>query len=104
MLILVSGCTNKYQQISLNKAKEKIENGAYLVDVRSNNEYKKNHIKGAINIPVDEIKNQKRKIISKNDTIIVYCQSGTRSKKATIELIEMGYNHVYDFGSINNWK
>lgn len=104
-ILVMTGCQKaKYQQINLHDAKEKIKTGAYLIDVRSSYEYKKNHIRGSVNIPVEEIKNPKNKIITKKDVIIVYCQSGRRSKQAAKELIEMGYLHVYDFGSIEQWS
>ena len=105
-LFLACGCNRKmeYQKIDLDQAKEKINKGAYLIDVRSKEEYKIGHIKGALNIPVEEIENPDKKIITKTDTIIVYCRSGSRSKQADLKLIEKGYKHVYDFGAMENWK
>ena len=105
-LFLACGCNHKveYQKIDLDQAKEKINKGAYLIDVRSKEEYKIGHIKGALNIPVEEIENPDKKIITKTDTIIVYCRSGSRSKQAALKLIEKGYKHVYDFGAMGNWK
>lgn len=104
MCLLISGCSKNYQNINLKETKEKMLRGAYLVDVRSKAEYKNEHIKGAINIPVEEIENPKKKIISKNDIIIVYCKSGGRSKIAAQKLIKIGYKYVYNFGAITNWK
>ena len=72
------------------------QKGAKIVDVRSIQEYNEYHITGAINIPVFELKYKIGNYnISKSDTIIVYCQSGARSQKALLELIEMGYKNVY---------
>lgn len=106
LCFIFCGCSNhnSYQTINLDTAKAKIKEGAYLIDVRSKQEYIENHIQGAINIPVDEIENPKKKIISKNDVVIVYCKSGGRSKQAADKLINMGYQHVYDFGAMENWK
>lgn len=106
LCFIICGCSNRnsYQTISVDSAKTKIKEGAYLIDVRSRQEYMESHIQGAINIPVDEIANPKKKIISKNDVIIVYCKSGGRSKQAADQLIDMGYQYVYDFGTMENWK
>jgi len=41
---------------------------------------------------------------SKDSVIIVYCQSGNRSKQAVIKLNDLGYDEVYDLGSIDNWE
>lgn len=105
-LFIVCGCEDKpeYQKIEIADAKEKIKQGAYLIDVRTKQEYNAEHIKGAVNIPVEEIENPSKKIISKNDVIIVYCRSGSRSKQAAEKLINLGYENVYDFGAMQNWS
>lgn len=67
-----------------------------LIDVRSQQEYREYHIDGAICIPHFEIQNRIEQIVkNKNALIILYCQSGIRSKNA-IEILERkGYNNVY---------
>lgn len=71
--------------------------GAILLDVRSPQEYKEGHLNGAISLPEYEIKENVEKILkNKKEVIIVYCSSGSRSKKAQKELIEMGYETVYN--------
>lgn len=89
-------------KIECNSMKEKIVEGAYLVDVRSGEEYKNGSIQFAINIPLDKINEIENTVSDKETPIIVFCQSGTRSAKAAEKLIDMGYLHVYDLGSINN--
>lgn len=105
-LLMICGCEKspEYQKIEVAAAKEKIKQGAYLIDVRTKQEYNINHIKGALNIPVEEIENPSKKIISKNDIIIVYCRSGSRSKQAAEKLLNLGYKNVYDFGAMGNWS
>ena len=69
---------------------------AILVDVRSQQEYDEWHKNGAICIPHYEIKNQvQTKLKQKDKFIILYCQSGARSKKAYETLKKMGYTNVY---------
>ena len=72
-----------------------------IVDVRTLDEYESGHLKGAVNVPVSEIKNID---ISKDKKIVVYCRSGSRSNTAAKDLIELGYEKVYDMGGINDWK
>ena len=78
---------------------------AILIDVRSFEEYDSNHIEGAVNVPYDELTKEKIQNITNSeiDNIIVYCQSGGRSRETAIKIIEFGYTNVYDLGSINNW-
>lgn len=70
---------------------------AILIDVRSKQEYKEQHFDGALNIPLDEIAKQINQIIKqKEQIIIVYCQYGSRSKKAQNILKKLGYKNVYN--------
>ncbi|MEH7238760.1 rhodanese-like domain-containing protein [Bacillus sp. JJ1562] len=52
-----------------------------LIDVRNPYEYQANHINGAINLPLSKIKRNKVEIPTDKD-IILYCQTGIRSKQA----------------------
>ena len=110
---LLSGCgeeknTNKDNTtVSYMEAKEKIINdGAILLDVRTEDEYNESHIEGASLLPLDEIEEDKISAIvnSKDIPIIVYCKSGTRSHEALLKLQELGYSKVYDLGAMSNWK
>lgn len=113
ILILLVGCSNEkidgealYKTIESSVAREFVEGGkAILIDVRTLEEYEKDHIDDAINIPFDTLTKESIKKITNSeiDNIIVYCQSGTRSKEAAIKIIEFGYTNVYDLGSIDNW-
>lgn len=67
-----------------------------LIDVRSQQEYKDYHIDGAICIPHYEIQNRiEKEVPNKNELIIIYCQSGIRSKSALQILLKKGYQNVY---------
>ena len=71
--------------------------GAIIVDVRSPQEYEEGHMEGAILLPEYDIKKKAREVLQdKNKDIVVYCSSGTRSKKAQEELNDMGYMKVYN--------
>lgn len=69
-----------------------------IIDVRTRDEFGYNHLKGAINIPLQNIceDNMKRYVKSKKSVIIVYCEYGGRSKKAMNKLKKMGYENVYN--------
>ena len=74
-----------------------LKKGAILVDVRSKQEYDEGHMEGAILLPEYDIKKKANMLLpNKNMNIIVYCSSGTRSKKAKEELKNMGYKNVYN--------
>ena len=85
-----------------------VKNGAILIDVRSETEYKQGHIKGAVNIPHHEIKKNISKIteLIKNDEqyIVVYCKSGQRASIAKKKLMSLGLKNIVNHGSISSWK
>lgn len=114
MIFSVSGCGTQtksanlnYTKITANEAKEMMNgnNAVTILDVRTEEEYKTGHIKGAILIPDTEITNKAKELLTnKSATIMVYCRSGRRSANAAAKLIELGYTNVYDFGGIIDWK
>ena len=91
-------CRNfQKDDITIEELKNKVSQGAILIDVRSNQEYKEGHLQGAINIPDFEITNRvQREILKKNQLIVLYCQYGGRSKSASMMMKKMGYTNVYN--------
>ena len=75
-----------------------IKNGAIVLDVRSKGEFESGHIRGAINISVDQLRNNLAKLKDKNQTIITCCASGMRSASAKAILSSNGYTSVYNGG------
>ena len=86
------------KDISYKELKKFIKNKEiYLIDVRSGQEYEEGHLEGALNIPLYNIeKDIEKNIKNKDDTIILYCSSGSRSKKAKEILEKLGYSEVYN--------
>lgn len=80
-----------------------LQEGAIIIDVRTKSEYKDGHIKGSINMPLDELNNLLVNI-KKDKTIITVCQSGMRSKMAAGILKKNGFDQVYNGGSWVNFK
>lgn len=74
------------------------KNGALILDVRSKAEFAGGHIKGAVNIPVDTLRNNLGKLKDKNKPIITCCASGMRSASAKSILASNGYTQVYNGG------
>ncbi len=78
---------------------EIINDGAYLVDVRSPREFSQNHVKGSVNIPLDTIPSQLAKFKNKKH-IIVFCRSGNRSSQAKSYLEQNGFANVVNGGTV----
>ena len=102
---ITSTGSGAYQKISATEAKELMEQGGVtIVDVRTAGEYEEKHIKGALLLPVESIKESPPKQLPNKDaTLLVYCRTGVRSRSASEKLISVGYRNVYDFGGIVDW-
>lgn len=77
-----------------------IDEGAFLVDVRSTAEFAAGHVKGSVNIPVDTIASNLSRFKNQKN-IIVFCQSGGRSSMAKSILKQNGFTDVVNGGT---WK
>jgi phage shock protein E len=75
----------------------------YLVDVRTETEYKAGAIPTAINIPFDVIADN-LPTEDRSARIIVYCRSGNRSGIAQDTLESLGFTKVTNFGGVSNWQ
>lgn len=107
IVLCATGCKEsegRIEMISKEEASEMMKNqDVIIVDVRTFYEYEQGHIKGAINIPLSMIDENNQDMPGKGDTILLYCQSGNRSKQAASKFLELGYQYVYDFGGIQDW-
>jgi len=76
--------------------------GFELIDVRTEGEFERGSIPGAINIPVDEIRERYSEITNKN--LLVSCQVGQRGHTASRLLQELGFNVVNLDGGYLLWS
>ena len=77
--------------INFNDAKAKVAFGAVWLDVRFLSEYNHDHLEGALNTPLHELRSQAT-MLDKSKDYIVYCQTGRRSNAAAFILAQCGLN------------
>jgi len=77
--------------------RELMKQGAQIIDVRTNAEFKSGHIKGSVNIPLQVIAAQLGKI-RKDKPVITCCASGMRSASAKSVLLANGFSDVRNGG------
>lgn len=113
-LIFGAGAYLKYEhsynhasKITPKVAKQFINCKAKVIDVRTEGEFKlgsvtRKNSEGkdetiAIHIPGKDINddNLTKKGVNKDDIIIVFCNSGTRARKAADKMIKLGYKNVF---------
>lgn len=82
-----------YELIYYDEVDSYVLNGGYLLDVRTPLEFEAGHIKGSINIPVDNLRSRLSEIPTDKE-IVVYCQVGFRGYLAVQILKHHGFKHV----------
>ncbi|EGT3616308.1 rhodanese-like domain-containing protein [Clostridium perfringens] len=95
------------KDISIEESKKLINDGevTLILDVRNEDEFTEGHLKNAIQIPVDELKESLGDIEKfKDELVLVYCKTGRRSADAIDILKENGFtNLVHMKDGISKW-
>ncbi|QIF04344.1 rhodanese-like domain-containing protein [Roseimicrobium sp. ORNL1] len=82
------------------------EHKVQVLDVRTADEYKEGHIKGAKNIDFTEndFESEAAKL-DKTKPVLVHCQGGGRSTKSLEVLEKLGFQHIYHLdGGLKGWQ
>lgn len=84
-----------YKQINVDQVRNLVENNSIIIDVREPGEFERGHIKGAINIPLSQIRGRMEEI-PKDRPVYLHCRTGQRSYNATLALQNSGFTNVYN--------
>lgn len=113
LVLIPAGCgisddsdESSYRQVSTDEAAAIMEEESdyIILDVRTDEEFREQHIPGAINVPNESIGTDEiKELPDKEQLILVYCRSGNRSKQAAEKLARLGYTNIVEFGGINDW-
>lgn len=96
---LASGLTRSVQWHELDAA---LAAGATLVDVRTPAEHERESIPGAVNIPLDELRERHGEI--GEGPVVVHCAVGQRGHSAARLLAQLGHDDVRNLdGGIRTW-
>ena len=89
-------------RIDPRQARDRVAQGAVLLDVRTEAEFGAGHIPGALNVPVAELPRRTEEIDGSKG-VVVYCRSGGRSARAASILRHAGIEDVHDLGPMSAW-
>jgi rhodanese-related sulfurtransferase len=91
-------------EISAAQAYKKYQQGAFILDVRSQEEWDQLHIANSILIPLDELQSRMNELPRDRD-IVVVCLSGHRSKEGMTLLQQAGFSRASCMtGGLTAWK
>ncbi|MGQ0512274.1 MAG: cyclic nucleotide-binding domain-containing protein [Betaproteobacteria bacterium] len=78
------------QRVSFAEGAERVARGALWVDVRYPSEYRYDRLQGAVNVPLNEVRNSFAALDPSRE-LVVYCQSGRRSSAAAFLFAQRGF-------------
>lgn len=81
--------------VNMYDVRKLVEDGEFIVDVREAEEYKMGHIKGAINLPLSQLRSRINEL-PKDRKIYLHCRSAQRSYLAARILMANGFDEVYN--------
>jgi rhodanese-related sulfurtransferase len=91
-------------EISVAEAAAKRDAGAFMLDVRTPEEWSEYHIPGATLIPLDQLESRLNEV-PKDKEVVVVCRSGNRSKPGRDALKAAGYTQVTSMaGGLKEWQ
>jgi len=105
LLLFINGCSaGSYTDVSVDEAKEMIDNGEVeVIDVRTPEEFAAGHIPGAKLVPLQVLESMQSEL-NKEQKYVVVCRSGNRSTEASGILSENGFKNIYNMtGGMNEW-
>jgi rhodanese-related sulfurtransferase len=79
-----------------------VPDGAWLLDVREDDEWAAGHAPGATHIPLGDLGTRATEV-PRDTTIYVVCRSGGRSARATLALVGSGWDAVNVAGGMQDW-
>jgi rhodanese-related sulfurtransferase len=85
------------------RALDLVTDGATLVDVRENSEWRSGHAPRAVHIPLGQIDQGARRL-TKSQPVVVVCASGMRSRTAAKQLRSLGYEATSVSGGMAAWQ
>jgi phage shock protein E len=97
------GNSASHPRIDGQQARQLVQRGAKLVDVRTVAEFDAQHLPAAINIPVQQLSERLQELEPKQQAIVLYCRSGHRSGIAYDTLKGSGFSQLYDLGPMTAW-
>ena len=81
-------------------ARDWLKQGAKVIDVRSNAEFHERHLPGAVNVPLDRLREEIPRLAPNKDLpLLLHCLSGGRSGIGKASLRKLGYRNVFNLGS-----
>ncbi len=85
----------RFRQVPVSAVRRLVEENAFIVDVREENEYAAGHLVNAVNIPLSQLRSRANEI-PRDRPVYLHCRSSQRSYNAIMALQGMGYDNLWN--------
>lgn len=92
-IVAINQIQGVYKQVTMDKVRKLVEDGEFILDVRGKEAYNNSHIKGAVNIPLNELR-QRYNEIPKDRPVYIHCRTSWNSYYALQALKGYGFNNI----------
>jgi molybdopterin/thiamine biosynthesis adenylyltransferase/rhodanese-related sulfurtransferase len=105
-----TGPTDQTQQrvelLPVERAREEIDSGVRLIDVREQNEWNESHLRSATHVPQGELVERIDELVpDRSERLLLHCRTDNRSSRMAQELAGLGYENVAVIeGGIVAWE
>lgn len=89
--------------VSVEEAHQMYEDGTFVLDVRTPEEWNEFHAPNTTLIPLDELASRVNEL-PKDQPIVVVCRSGNRSQAGRDILLQAGFDATSMNGGLNEWR
>jgi len=89
--------------VSVEEAHQMYEDGTFVLDVRTPEEWNEFHAPNTTLIPLDELASRVDEL-PKDQPIVVVCRSGNRSQAGRDILLQAGFDATSMNGGLNEWR
>ncbi|MDK8233281.1 FAD-dependent oxidoreductase [Aerococcus christensenii] len=94
-LVALNILNGEFKKIPVSQVRELVENNAFIIDAREEDEYAQGHVINALNIPLSQFRDRLDEI-PKDRPVYIYCRSSQRSYNMVRALGQRGYENVYN--------
>ncbi len=100
----VAAANSQPAEVSIEDAYQKYQDGAFVLDVRTPEEWNEFHAPGTTLIPLDELESRLDEV-PRDQEVVVVCRSGNRSQAGRDILRQAGFDRVSSMsGGLNAWR
>lgn len=93
-----------FDEIDVDELEALLTGGAFVVDVRENDEYVDGHVPGAISVPLSTLIGRESECRDPSGgTTVMICKAGGRSANACAHLVSLGFHVVNVAGGTMAW-